>query len=61
MDVGLERVAFGCDSRDELERWVTRVDELGIVHGEIGDAHCGSGLSFSDSDGIAPEFFAPPA
>lgn len=61
MDVGLDRVAFGCDSRDELERWVIRVDELGIVHGEIGDAHYGSGLSFSDSDGIAPEFFAPPA
>ncbi len=24
MDVGLDRVAFGCDSRDELERRVTR-------------------------------------
>jgi hypothetical protein len=23
MDVGLNRVAFGYDSRDELERWVT--------------------------------------
>ena len=61
MDVGLDHVVFGCDRRDESERWVTRVDELGIVHGEIGDAHCGSGLSFSDSDGIAQEFFAPPA
>lgn len=61
MAVGLDGVAFGCDSRDELERRVTRLDELGIVHGEIGDAHCGSGLSFTDSDGIAPEFFAPPA
>ena len=61
MDVGPDRVAFGCGQPRRAGEVGDRVDELGIVHGEIGDAHCGSGLSFSDSDGIAPEFFAPPA
>ena len=40
---------------------MTRLDDLGIEHGEIKDAHYGSGLSFRDPDGIALEFFAPPA
>ena len=33
----------------------------GIAHGGIVDAHYGSGVSFRDPDGIALEFFAPPA
>ena len=58
--VGLDHVAFGCDDRDDLEKWARRLDELGIEHGDIKDAHYGSGLSFRDPDGIALEFFAPP-
>ena len=57
--VGLDHIAFGCASRVELEKWSTRLDELGVVHGEIKDASYGSGLSFRDPDGIALEFFAP--
>jgi catechol-2,3-dioxygenase len=59
--VGLDHVGFGCASREELEQWQTRLDELGITHGGIVDAHYGSGLSFRDPDGVALEFFAPPA
>ena len=59
--VGLDHVAFGCADRGELEKWSRRLDELGIAHGEIIDAHYGSGLSFRDPDGITLEFFAPPA
>jgi len=59
--VGLDHVAFGCADRPELEKWVRRLDELGIEHGGIKDAHYGSGLSFRDPDGIALELFAPPA
>ncbi|MCI4675352.1 VOC family protein [Candidatus Mycolicibacterium alkanivorans] len=59
-NVGLDHVAFGCADRAELERWVARLDELGIKHGGIVDAHYGSGLSFRDPDGITLEFFAPP-
>ena len=58
--VGLDHVAFGCASRAELEEWVERLNGLGIAHGDIVDAHYGSGLSFRDPDGNALEFFAPP-
>jgi catechol 2,3-dioxygenase-like lactoylglutathione lyase family enzyme len=59
--VGLDHVAFGCANRTELEKWARRLDELGVDHGEIKDAAYGSGVSFRDPDGIALEFFAPPA
>jgi glyoxylase I family protein len=59
-NVGLDHVGFGCANRNELERWVGRLDELGIQHGGIKDAPYGSGVSFRDPDGIALEFFAPP-
>jgi len=59
--VGLDHLAFGCEARADLEKWVTRLDELGIEHGGIVDAHYGSGLSFRDPDGIALELFAPPS
>jgi len=59
--VGLDHVSFGCADRAELEKWTRRLDELGIVHGGIKDAAYGSGVSFRDPDGIALEFFAPPA
>jgi catechol 2,3-dioxygenase-like lactoylglutathione lyase family enzyme len=59
--VGLDHVSFGVADRAELEKWARRLDELGITHGAIKDAGYGSGLSFRDPDGIALEFFAPPA
>jgi len=59
--VGLDHVAFGCADRAELQKWVARLDELGIAHGGIKDAAYGSGVSFRDPDGIALEFFSPPA
>jgi glyoxylase I family protein len=58
--VGLDHVAFACANRGELEQWEARLDELGLKHGGIVDAHYGSGLSFRDPDNIALEFFAPP-
>ena len=57
---GLDHLAFGCATRNELEEWRHRLDELGIAHGGIVDASYGSGLSFRDPDNIALEFFAPP-
>jgi catechol-2,3-dioxygenase len=58
---GLDHIAFGCADRGELEKWQLHLDELGVKHGGIVDAHYGSGLSFKDPDNIALEFFAPPA
>lgn len=60
-NVGLDHLAFGVQSRADLEKWATRLDELGVAHGGIKDAAYGSGVSFRDPDGIALEFFAPPA
>ena len=54
---GLDHVAFGCPSRDELVDWEGRLDRLGITHGGIVDLWYGSGLSFRDPDNIALEFF----
>jgi catechol-2,3-dioxygenase len=58
---GLDHIAFGCASRDELVEWAARLDDLGIEHGQIVDAAYGSGLAFRDPDNIALELFAPPA
>ena len=57
---GLDHLAFGCADRAELATWAARLDELGVRHGGIKDAHYGSGVSFRDPDGVALEFFAPP-
>lgn len=57
---GLDHVSFACTDRNEVQTWEARLEELGIAHGDIVDAHYGSGLSFRDPDGIALEFFAPP-
>jgi len=57
--VGLDHLSFGVATRAELEKWGTRLDELGIARSPIVDAHYGSGLSFRDPDNIALEFFAP--
>ena len=58
---GLDHVSFACRDRNELQDWANRLDQLGITHGGIVDAHYGSGVSFRDPDDIALEFFAPPA
>lgn len=58
---GLDHLAFASADRAELETWQACLDELGIRHGGILDAHYGSGLSFADPDGNALEFFAPPS
>jgi len=58
---GLDHISFGVADRSELEKWASRLDELGIEHGDIEDAHYGSDLSFRDPDGIALEFFCAPA
>ncbi len=58
---GLDHVSFACADRAQVLEQGARLDELGIAHGEIVDAHYGSGISFRDPDGIALEFFAPPA
>jgi glyoxylase I family protein len=58
--LGMDHVAFGVGDRAALVDWARRMDELGVVRGAIVDAHYGSGLAFTDPDGIPLEVFAPP-
>jgi glyoxylase I family protein len=58
---GLDHIAFALPSRADLEKWQSRLEELGISHGGIVDAPYGSGLSFRDPDNLPLEFFAPPS
>jgi glyoxylase I family protein len=55
---GLDHVAFEVDVAD-LDAWVAHLDALGVSHGEILAEPYGSGLAFTDPDGIALELFAP--
>jgi catechol-2,3-dioxygenase len=57
---GLDHVAFGCADREELAAWARRLTDMGVVHGEIVDAHYGSALSFKDPDGLPLEIFCAP-
>jgi glyoxylase I family protein len=58
--LGLDHIAFACPDRTTLDTWQTRLDELGVTHGDIVDAPYGSALSFRDPDNLPLEFFAPP-
>lgn len=57
---GLDHISFALAGSAELERWQTRLEELGILHGGIKQAHYGTGISFRDPDNIALEFFIAP-
>jgi glyoxylase I family protein len=57
---GLDHLAFSCRDREELEKWASRLEHLGIDRSEIIEAPYGSALAFRDPDNIALEFFAPP-
>ena len=59
--VGLDHVAFGCADRTALEDWAQRLDALGIEHGSQEGCVVRLGPELPRSDGVALEFFAPPA
>lgn len=57
---GLDHVSFGVASRDELDAWVARLDELGIGHTGVRDEKEPfpySTLVFRDPDNIQLELF----
>lgn len=57
---GLDHFALHVESRAELEKWVSRLNELGIEHSGIKDVAYGSVITFRDPDNIQAEFFAMP-
>jgi glyoxylase I family protein len=58
---GVDHVAFAAADRTELVAWASRLDELGIPHGDIVDAHYGSALAVQDPDGLPLEIFCAPS
>jgi glyoxylase I family protein len=59
--LGMDHVAFGAADRSELVAWARRLDEMGIAHGGVVDAHYGSGLAIKDPDGLPLEIFCAPS
>jgi catechol-2,3-dioxygenase len=55
--VGLDHLAFNVASRDELDAWVGRLDELGIAHSGITEEDPWDVLVLRDPDNIQLELF----
>jgi catechol 2,3-dioxygenase-like lactoylglutathione lyase family enzyme len=56
---GLDHIEFGVASRDELEKWVAILDDLGISHSGIKDCPSSALVTFRDPDNIQLEFYWP--
>jgi glyoxylase I family protein len=54
---GLDHLEFGVASRQELEAWKARLDDLGIAHSPIKERPTSLILTFRDPDNIQLEFF----
>ena len=52
---GLDHLGFAVTSRDELEAWERRLQELGVEYTPIRDMEFGAHLNFRDPDHIALE------
>jgi glyoxylase I family protein len=57
--VGLDHLAFRLSSRDDLDRAVAVLDELGVAHAGLKDLGRMFILEFRDPDGVALELSAP--
>jgi catechol 2,3-dioxygenase-like lactoylglutathione lyase family enzyme len=55
--VGLDHLAFNVASREELDGWRARLDELGIAHSGITEEEPWDVLVFRDPDNIQLELF----
>lgn len=60
--VGLDHLSWAVDSREQLDGWLARLDELGIPHSGITEQDMWDVLVFRDPDNIQLEFiFVKPA
>jgi glyoxylase I family protein len=54
---GLDHLAFTMPTRDELDRRLHQLDELGVVHSGAIDVPPGVIANFSDPDGVQLSYF----
>jgi glyoxylase I family protein len=59
--VGLDHLAFRVSDRDELQRWVTHLDAMGVPHSGIIDTGFGPTVVFRDPDNMQLEFYVHPS
>jgi catechol 2,3-dioxygenase-like lactoylglutathione lyase family enzyme len=57
--VGMDHVAFGVTSRDELEAWQAELERRGVTYTPIAETPIGQVIVFRDPDGIQLEFWLP--
>jgi catechol 2,3-dioxygenase-like lactoylglutathione lyase family enzyme len=57
--VGLDHIGFVCSDRAELDGWLARLRDHGVVESGIQQSPFGWHLNFRDPDGIPLEFFLP--
>jgi glyoxylase I family protein len=57
--VGLDHLSLGVKSKKALDRWIARLDALGISHSPTRDYGFGLAVTLNDPDGIALEFICP--
>jgi catechol-2,3-dioxygenase len=57
--VGLDHLALAVPDRPTLDRWVQRLDALGIAHSGAIDIPAGAILNFRDPDDIQVSLFWP--
>jgi len=59
LNTGLDHLGFAAATREELEEWERRFDELGVTYTPIRDMEMSHNLNFRDPDDIALELVAP--
>ena len=57
--LGIDHVAFAAPDRESLEKFVARLDEMGVDHPGIADVPEGASLVLTDPDGVGVELLAP--
>lgn len=59
MRTGMDHVAIGVESADELTAWEAKLDELGISYTPATETPIGAVIVFRDPDNIQLEFWLP--
>jgi glyoxylase I family protein len=57
---GLDHLAFGVASREELDEWVQVLEAKGVTFSPVTDTAIGSVVTFRDPDNIQLEFWHSP-
>ncbi|GAC1472244.1 MAG: VOC family protein [Chloroflexota bacterium] len=57
---GLDHLCFAVSGREELESWITRLDDYGVAHSGVVEMATSPIINFKDPDGIALAVALPP-